>query len=364
MTQETPRLSARQRVAPAGDGWDRLERCDWEAIAAALPTPWPMGAMRCDLRYWSGLQRIGRVQRPGYRELAARWGVGEKAARLVCADVLWWSDQRFGDEDPARAKRAQQGRSEGADGAQQGRTEGAPEQPAVVIPAPKGRSEGADGAQQGRSKGAKRAPNNNREQRTDDREQRQKSMSDSAEAERVDPAPVAAALELDRAVKLFERLERLRQTRHAGARGLSRSAWVPKLRSALARMPAQDLLDAYVWLLYDHGAAWHRGEDMRNPSPDRTIDFACVLRHPEYALRRTWVGPQAPTPDELEEQRESAQRGAGEPAWVARQAQSPTGRRAAAERARKQRDDDEARAYLARVAEQAASAAADFDVPF
>ena len=113
------RTSARQTAAPAGEGWDPIERCDWEAVASALMKPWPLGAQRHDLRYWASRQRAHKGDRPGYRLLAERWGITEKAARIVCSDVEWWADPRFGDPDP---KRAQQGRTEGAARAHRGRT--------------------------------------------------------------------------------------------------------------------------------------------------------------------------------------------------------------------------------------------------
>jgi hypothetical protein len=169
-------------------------------------------------------------------------------------------------------------------------------------------------------------------------------------------APTAAQRERSEAEHCFARLEELRLSRHAGGRGLSAAVWVPKVRTVLAKVPAQDLYDAMVWLLHDPAAAWHRGEDSRNPSADRTVDLACILRHPEYALRRTWTGAQAPTPAELAEQRPDQPA----PAWVQRQAQSPSGRRAAAAAARIARENAEAEAWLA--AQQ--PDLDDSDVPF
>jgi len=93
MTDDSPPIGGRARAparhieAPCGLGWDPIERCDWEAIAAVLPPPWPPGAQRQDLRYWTARERRRSCNRPSYRELAARWGVTEKGARLVCADV-------------------------------------------------------------------------------------------------------------------------------------------------------------------------------------------------------------------------------------------------------------------------------------
>jgi len=181
---------------------------------------------------------------------------------------------------------------------------------------------------------------------------RRKKAQATAEA----TAPTAAQRERTEAEQVFERLETLRLSRHVGGRGLSAAAWVPKVRSLLQRVPAQDLYDAFVWLLHDPNAAWHRGEDSRNPSADRTVDLACVLRHPEYALRRTWTGAQAPTPAELAEQQPDQP----QPAWVQRQAQSPAGRRAAAAAAKQQRENAEAEAWLA--AQQ--PDLDNFDVPF
>jgi hypothetical protein len=370
MDDEAPkgaRACARHTLAPAGEGWDPIERCDWAAIAAVLPTPWPLGAQRQDLRYWSSLARIRKVVRPGYRELAARWGVSDKQARTVCADVEWWADPRFGDPDPTRA---QQGRSKGAARAQQGLTLGAPDPVLVDVLDAKGLTLGAARAQQGLTEGAARAPNKDREQKTETETETEESMSAAptkrrkkaqATAEPTAPtaeptAPTAAQRERSEAEHCFARLEELRLSRHAGGRGLSAAVWVPKVRTVLAKVPAQDLYDAMVWLLHDPAAAWHRGEDSRNPSADRTVDLACILRHPEYALRRTWTGAQAPTPAELAEQRPDQPA----PAWVQRQAQSPSGRRAAAAAARIARENAEAEAWLA--AQQ--PDLDDSDVPF
>jgi hypothetical protein len=366
------RVPARHLQAPLGRGWDPIERCDWEAVAAVLPTPWPPGAQRHDLRYWSARERLRAGNRPGYRELAARWGVTEKAARLVCADVSWWADPRFGDEHPEREEQrgrsgAQQGRSRGAAGAHEGRSKGAPDHDGAAVldakRAGQGQARGAAGAHEGRSKGAAGAPIDDRDSDRDtnshtDRE----SMSGAAapspagagqlsllsgQVEPSKPAkPSKAAREADEAARTFARLEALRLTRHSGGRGLSPARWVPEVRRALAKADAQDLVDALVWVLHDPAAAFHRGEDPRSPGPDRTTDLALILRHPEYALRRSWWGAQAPSAEELAEEEAARAEGRPAPAWVERRAASPMGRRAAQDAERKRREDDEARAWL------------------
>jgi hypothetical protein len=158
--------------------------------------------------------------------------------------------------------------------------------------------------------------------------------------------PSAAERAQAEAIALFERLEGLRRTRHAGGRGLSAATWVPRCKTALSKSPAQDYIDALVWTLHDPAAAFHRGEDQRSPGPDRTVDLSLVLRHPEYALRRSWWGAQAPTPEELAEAEAARAAGQPPPAWVERRDASPMGRRAAQDAERKRREDDEARAWL------------------
>jgi len=181
--------------------------------------------------------------------------------------------------------------------------------------------------------------------------------------EPVKPAkPTKAAREADEAARTFARLEALRLTRHSGGRGLSPARWVPEVRRALAKADAQDLVDALVWVLHDPAAAFHRGEDPRSPGPDRTTDLALVLRHPEYALRRSWWGAQAPSAEELAEEEAARAEGRPAPAWVERRAASPMGRRAAQDAERKRREDDEARAWLR--ANAGASGVMDDDVCF
>ena len=363
MTNEQPpsggrmRTSTRQQSAPAGKGWDPMERCDWAAVAAVLPTPWPLGAQRHDLRYWASRQRAHEGDRPGYRALAERWGVSEKAARVVCADVEWWADPRFGDEDP---KRAHEGRTKGAAGAHEGRTKGAPGPVIDDVLDVKGRTEGARGAHQGRTEGARGAPkdnsNTNHNHNTDTREDMSAPPPAAAAAQLSllggqveEPAkprrPSAAERAQAEAAALFERLEQLRRTRHAGGRGLSPASWVPKVKTALTKAPAQDFIDSMMWTIHDPGAAFLRGEE-RGGGPDRTVDLSLVLRHPEYALRRAWWGAQAPTPEELAEAEAAHAEGRPPPAWVERRDASPMGRRAAQDAERKRREDDEARAWL------------------
>jgi len=169
----------------------------------------------------------------------------------------------------------------------------------------------------------------------------------SGQVEPSKPAkPSKAAREADEAARTFARLEALRLTRHSGGRGLSPARWVPEVRRALAKADAQDLVDALVWVLHDPAAAFHRGEDPRSPGPDRTTDLALILRHPEYALRRSWWGAQAPSAEELAEEEAARAEGRPAPAWVERRAASPMGRRAAQDAERKRREDDEARAWL------------------
>jgi hypothetical protein len=107
------------------------------------------------------------------------------------------------------------------------------------------------------------------------------------------------------AERLFERLDRLRAERQAQlgrpARPSRPEIWVPKLRKALKAFGSPGAVeDAWVWLLRSPGAAWHRGEDGKGP--DRTVDFATLLAHPEYAEKRDWRGPLGPTKQEIEDE--------------------------------------------------------------
>jgi len=266
------RTSARQQAAPLGEGWDPIERCDWEAVTTSLTRPWPLGAQRHDLRYWASRQRAHKGDRPGYRALAERWGVSEKSARVVCADVMWWSDPRFGDEDPTRAH--------------QGRTEGAPR------------------AHEGRTKGAPRAPKDNsdrdRDSHTDREAHTSASPPESAEKRR----PSAAERATAEAEDLLRRLDALRLQRHPSGRPLKPETWLPQLRAALKRQSAQELVDGWTWVLRSPEAAWHRGE--ARGGTDRTKDLALVLAHPEYAARRTWRGAEAAHELDIEPQEAQA----------------------------------------------------------
>jgi len=333
------RMSARQAQAPAGDGWDPIERCDWEAIVTALAKPWPLGAQRQDLRYWASRQRAHKGDRPGYRILAERWGITETAARLVCADVEWWADPRFGDPDPKRAQqgrsegaaRAHEGRTEGAARAHEGRTEGAPDHDADAILNVKGRSkgaarahegrtEGAARAQQGRTKGARRAPkdNSNSNSNSDsNRDREEQVLSAAPTQERPKSEKTKRAEE---AKQLLATLDELRRMRHKG-RGLSEGTWAPKLERALAKRSAQSIVDGYVWMLRSPSAAFLRGEDGRGTT-DYTVDFSTCLAHPEYADRRKWKGPEAPLRSELDAWAAAVDQGQPVPDWVERWAQA------------------------------------------
>tara|TARA_R110000868_G_scaffold385332_2_gene653183 strand:- start:193 stop:1161 length:969 start_codon:yes stop_codon:yes gene_type:complete len=260
------RTSARQRAAPLGEGWDPIERCDWEAVTTSLTRPWPLGAQRHDLRYWASRQRAHKGDRPGYRALAERWGVTEKSARVVCADVMWWSDPRFGDEHPTRAH---QGRTEGAPRAHEGRTEGAP-----------------------------RAPKDNSDRDKNSHTDREANTSAPPPERAEKRRPTAAERATAEAEDLLRRLDALRLQRHPSGRPLKAETWVPKLRSALKRQTAQEVIDGWTWVLRSPEAAWHRGE--ARGGTDRTRDLALVLGHPEYAARRTWRGLEAAHEHDLE----------------------------------------------------------------
>lgn len=318
------RTSARQQAAPLGEGWDPIERCDWEAVTTSLTKPWPLGAQRHDLRYWASRQRAHKGDRPGYRALAERWGVTEKSARVVCADVMWWSDPRFGDEHPTRAH--------------QGRTEGAPR------------------AHEGRTKGAPRAPKEDRDRDTNSHTDREANTSapppESAEKRR----PSAAERATAEAEDLLRRLDALRLQRHPSGRPLKAATWVPKLRAALKRQSAQEIIDGWTWVLRSPEAAWHRGE--ARGGADRTRDLVLVLGHPEYAERRTWRGMEGPHEHDLEVR-------SAESLPVQVQPLTPY-QIAAAERERREHEENEAlRRQFAEEAERRRAARGDDDdIPF
>jgi hypothetical protein len=128
------------------------------------------------------------------------------------------------------------------------------------------------------------------------------------------------------AEQLFGRLERLRAERQAQlGRPVSPSRpeiWLPKLRRAIKVFGSPGAVeDAWVWLLRSPTASWHRGEE--KGGPDRTLDFATLLAHPEYAEKRDWKGPLGPTRQEIEEELawlDGDGRPEHEPAWRQRRA--------------------------------------------
>ena len=82
-----------KRPRPA---WFAVPVDAWPDIAAALPTPWPRGAILADLAYWQDLvwTSDGRERRPYRRELVERWGVSDYEARRLMRSVELWADPR------------------------------------------------------------------------------------------------------------------------------------------------------------------------------------------------------------------------------------------------------------------------------
>lgn len=318
------RVPARHTQAPIGRGWDPMERSDWEAVAAVLPTPWPPGAQRHDLRYWASLERLRAGNRPSYRQLAARWGVSDRAAREACADVPWWADPRFGDEHPERAQsgtKAEHRRNTGGANAEQERNKSgtvAPHNDGVFGDkrAQERNKSGANAEQERNTGGAKPAPIDDRDSDRDtnshtDRE----SMSGAAAPspagagqlsligggmEPVKPArPSKAAREVEAAEDLLRRLDAMRLDRHRGGRPLKPETWLPEVRRALKRQSPQEVIDGWTWMLRSPEAAWHRAEDGKGQQ-DRTKDLKALLAHPEYAERRSWRGLEGAHEHDLE----------------------------------------------------------------
>jgi hypothetical protein len=356
-----------------------MEAAWWPSIADTLArtgAPWPEAAVLMDLRWWDDLSRMnGRDMRPGRPALCRRWAWTEHAARSTMADRPAWADPAKPDQRPP----ADRQRTSSAPPANLQPISSRPpadlqptssfcDESGVMMHPDRQRTSSAPPANLQPTSSrppadlqptSSRPPHAKRTQDTDtdtdtgtDTESNQPAGAGQLSLtgggmEPVKPAkPTKAAREADEAARTFARLEALRLTRHSGGRGLSPARWVPEVRRALAKSDAQDLVDALVWVLHDPAAAFHRGEDPRSPGPDRTTDLALVLRHPEYALRRSWWGAQAPTPEELAEAEAAHAAGQPPPGWVERRAASPMGRRAAQDVERKRREDDEARAWL------------------
>lgn len=110
--------------------------------------------------------------------------------------------------------------------------------------------------------------------------------------------PTPSQLADAEAADLLQRLDAMRLQRHPGGRPLSLTTWLPKLRTALKRQSAQEVIDGWTWVLRSPEAAWHRGEE--RGGADRTRDLALVLAHPEYAARRTWRGLEAAHEHDIE----------------------------------------------------------------
>ena len=356
-----------------------MEAAWWPSIAdtlASIGAPWPEAAVLMDLRWWDDLSRMnGRDMRPGRPALCRRWAWTEHAARSTMADRPAWADpakpdqrppadrQRTSSAPPANLQPAASQSPADLQRTSSFRDESGvmmhPDRQPTASGPPANLQRSASGSPADLQPTSSRPPHAQRTQDTDtdtgtatDTESNQPAGAGQllligGGMEPVKPAkPTKAAREADEAARTFARLEALRLTRHSGGRGLSPARWVPEVRRALAKSDAQDLVDALVWVLHDPAAAFHRGEDPRSPGPDRTTDLALVLRHPEYALRRSWWGAQAPSAEELAEEEAARAEGRPAPAWVERRAASPMGRRAAQDAERKRREDDEARAWL------------------
>lgn len=110
--------------------------------------------------------------------------------------------------------------------------------------------------------------------------------------------PTTSQLADEAAADLLRRLDAMRLQRHPTGRPLSVQTWLPKLRTALRRQSAQEVIDGWTWVLRSPEAAWHRGEE--RGGTDRTRDLALVLAHPEYAARRTWRGLEAAHEHDIE----------------------------------------------------------------
>jgi len=82
MTSKSATPSGSQSTRAPG-GWARCWADNVEAHLQDLPKPWPSTAMLLDLDLWVDRVNHGGQAMPGRRCLAARWGVGERAARTV-----------------------------------------------------------------------------------------------------------------------------------------------------------------------------------------------------------------------------------------------------------------------------------------
>jgi hypothetical protein len=128
----------------AEPNWFRIDLPWWPEVVAFLEGQvWPRAAALIDLRWWQDQVLMGLAARiPTHRDLAARWGWGQKKARLLLAREPDWTDPHKAD-----AWRAQPGHSRGT-----GRAQPKKEQPEQSP------GEGTAGAQPGPKKGDARLP--------------------------------------------------------------------------------------------------------------------------------------------------------------------------------------------------------------
>jgi hypothetical protein len=152
--------------------------------------------------------------------------------------------------------------------------------------------------------------------------------------------PSKATREVEAAESLLATLDAMRLERHRGGRPLKPETWLPQVRRALKRQSPQEVIDGWTWMLRSPEAAWHRGEDGKS-NVDRTRDLSALLAHPEYAERRSWRG--------LEAAHEHDIKVSDAPhVQVMHPADAAIAARKAADAKRKEREDAEARLWLAR----------------
>ena len=299
------RAAVRARRRPVITGWLPCEAQWWAEIAAALEAsaqPWPEPAVRMDLRWWDDVSRMtGADVRPGRPSLCRRWRWADWAARAVMADRAAWADPTKPDVRPSLQRPSSAppaGLQLSPAGLQLSHSEhrgddGAPPAGLQLSPA-------------GLQPPSSSPPHVRRTQHTDTvtataiEAHTSASPPESAEKRRPSAAERAAA----EAEDLLRRLDSLRLQRHPSGRPLKAETWLPKLRAALKRQSAQELVDGWTWVLRSPEAAWHRGE--ARGGTDRTKDLALVLAHPEYAARRTWRGLEAAHELDIEPQEAQA----------------------------------------------------------
>ena len=94
-------MTSKQGARP----WLAMDVHWWPTIADSIAKPWPLEAVRMDLRWWTDQQAMGRQSMPSRRKLQQRWGLSEYRTRAAMRDVeAWTKPQRDPKEIPNRSQ--------------------------------------------------------------------------------------------------------------------------------------------------------------------------------------------------------------------------------------------------------------------